>query len=363
MSIDILGIVNNFKLEGDFIYSEVYGCGHINDTYAVYFKRDNEAPIRYILQRINTQIFDAKELMENICLVTDYLKDKIKEEGGDPARNTLTIIPTVDGKLYYEDSEHGCWRIYKFIEDTITYQSAADETVSRNVGAAFGHFQKQLADFDAKKLFEIIPNFHNTRMRFDALKKAIDSDVKGRAESAKDAISFALEREKYCDVVTDKLGTKEIPFRVTHNDTKLNNILIDPDTGKSVCIIDLDTVMPGSVLYDFGDSNRFGSNTALEDETDLSKVSFNLKIFKAFTEGFLSEVGDILTDTEKELLAFSCILMTYECGIRFLADYLEGDVYFKTSHDMHNLERARNQFKLIEDMESKLEEMKKIVKL
>lgn len=362
MSIDIPGIVRNFKLEGDFIYSEVYGCGHINDTYAVYFKRDNEAPIRYILQRINTHIFNAKDLMINICLVTDYLKDKIKEEGGDPSRNTLTIIPTKDGKLYYEDKDNACWRIYKFIEDTITYQSAADETVSRNVGAAFGHFQKQLAEFDATKLTEIIPDFHNTRKRFEALKKAIDADVKGRVKSAEDAISFALEREKYCDVVTSKLGTSQIPYRVTHNDTKLNNILIDPDTGKSVCIIDLDTVMPGSVLYDFGDSNRFGSNTAVEDETDLSKVTFDLRIFKAFTEGFLSEVGDILTGEEKELLPFSCILMTYECGIRFLADYLEGDVYFKTTHDTHNLERARNQFKLIEDMESKLEEMKKIVK-
>lgn len=361
MSTDVSQIAANFRLDGDFIYSEVYGCGHINDTYAVYFKRDNEAPLRYILQRINTSIFDADSLMKNIRLVTDYLKKKIVEEGGDPDRNTLTIIPTKDGREYYRDDDGGCWRIYKFIEDTITYQSAADEVVSFNAGAAFGHFQKQLADFDAGTLSEVIPNFHNTTMRFEALKKSIDADVKNRAESAKEAIAFALEREKYCDVVTSKLGGTDIPLRVTHNDTKLNNILMDPETGKSVCIIDLDTVMPGSLLYDFGDSNRFGANTALEDETDLSKVTFSLPIFKAFTQGFLSEAGDSLTSEEKELLPFSCILMTYECGIRFLADYLDGDVYFKTSHDTHNLERARNQFKLIEDMESKLEEMKKIV--
>ena len=361
MSTDVSKIVANFRLDGDFIYSEAYGCGHINDTYAVYFKRDNEAPLRYILQRINTSIFDADSLMNNIRLVTDYLKAKILEEGGDPERNTLTIIPTRDGNEYYRDEDGSCWRIYKFIEDTVTYQSAADEVVSFNAGAAFGHFQKQLADFDAGKLSEVIPNFHNTRMRFEALKRSIEADVKGRAKSAQEAIAFALEREKYCDEVTSKLGGNDIPLRVTHNDTKLNNILMDPETGKSVCIIDLDTVMPGSLLYDFGDSNRFGANTALEDETDLSKVTFSLPIFKAFTEGFLSEAGASLTSEEKRLLPFSCILMTYECGIRFLADYLDGDVYFKTSHDTHNLERALNQFKLITDMESKLEEMQKIV--
>ncbi len=362
MAEEISSVVKHFAAEGEFIYGEAYGCGHINDTYAVYFKREDRSPVRYILQRINTAIFDAEELMKNIKLVTDFLKKKIENEGGDPERNTLSIIPTKEGALYYRDKEGNCFRMYLFIEDTITYQSAANVTVSKNAGRAFGHFQKQLSDFDAKKLKETIKNFHDTGVRFKALQNAVNKDACGRVKLAKEEIKFAFDREGYCNKVTSLLGTDKIPYRVTHNDTKLNNILMDPKTGEGVCIIDLDTVMPGSLLYDFGDSNRFGSNNATEDETDLSKVTFNLDMFKAYTEGFMEEAKDTLTDTETELLAFSCILMTFEVGIRFLADYLEGDVYFKTTHETHNLERARNQFKLIEDMESKLDEMNEIIK-
>ena len=358
---EIAAIVEQFQLDGEFIYGENYGCGHINDTYAVYFRRESEPPIRYILQRINTAIFEPVGLMHNISLVTDFLRKQIVKEGGDPDRETLRILPTKDDASFYKDAEGNCWRMYKFIENTVTYQSAATAVVSRNAGKAFGHFQKQLSGFDASQLVEIIPDFHNTRKRFETFKKTVEEDAVGRVASAKDAIDFVLAREKYCDTVIRELGSDTIPLRVTHNDTKLNNILMDPETGGSVCIVDLDTIMPGSVLYDFGDSNRFGSNTAVEDETDLSKVTFSLEMFGAYTEGFLEAAGDALTEREIELLPFSCIQMTYECGMRFLTDYLQGDTYFKVCHDTHNLERARNQFKLIEDMESKLDKMSAIV--
>ena len=357
MSLDIESIISNFDIDGEIIHSEPYGCGHINDTYAVYFERETKPPIRYILQRINSEIFDAKELMENICLVTDYLKERIVAEGGNPFTGTLTIVRTKDNKPYFYDGNGNYFRVYIFIENTVSYQSAATEVVLENAGKAFGHFQKLLFDFDAGKLHEVIPDFHNTVKRFAALKKSIEKGIPGRVESAKKEIDFALNREKYCNIIVSRLG-KDVPVRVTHNDTKLNNILMNPDTGESVCIIDLDTIMPGSLLYDFGDSIRFGANTALEDETDLSKVNFSMEMFKAYTKGFMSEMGQYMTDAEKELIPLSCILMTYEVGIRFLADYLVGDTYFKTTHETHNLERARNQFKLISDMEEKIDEMK-----
>ena len=361
MGYDISEIVKHFDIDGEYIYSESYGCGHINDTYAVYFKRNDKPPVRYIVQRINTEIFNEEKLMHNIVLVTDFLKERIAAEGGDPFKNTLTILKTKDGKSFYKTSEGSCFRVYLFIEDTVTYQSASTKVVLENAGKAFGHFQKQLADFDASKLYEVIKDFHNTKKRFEDLLKSIEKDSENRAKSAQKEIEFVLKRENYCDEIISKLGSNDIPLRVTHNDTKLNNILMDPITGEGICIIDLDTVMPGSLLYDFGDSNRFGANTALEDETDLSKVSFSIDMFTAYTKGFLSEVSDTITECEANLLPFSCILMTFEVGIRFLTDYLEGDTYFKVTHPLHNLERAKNQFKLVEDIECKLDEMKNIV--
>ena len=356
MSLNIEKIIANFDIEGECIYSEPFGCGHINDTYAVYMKKETKPPARYILQRINSEIFDVKELMENICLVTDYLKGRIAAEGGDPSRNTLTVVRTRDNKPFYEDEEGNCLRVYLFIENTVSYQRAATEKILENAGKAFGHFQKLLFDFDASRLHEVIPDFHDTRKRFAALEDAIKNGIPQRIEEGKKEIDFALERKHYCGEIVTRLG-KDIPIRVTHNDTKLNNILMDSDTGESVCIIDLDTIMPGSVLYDIGDSIRFGANTALEDETDLSKVNFSLEMYRAYIKGFMSEMGEYMTDAEKELIPVACILMTYEVGIRFLADYLVGDTYFKTTHESHNLERARNQFKLISDMEDEVESM------
>ncbi len=361
MSFDIGSVVSHFKIEGEMIYSEPFGCGHINDTYAVYCKRETEPPVRYILQRINSEIFDVKKLMHNICLVTDYLKERIAADGGNPYENTLTIVRTADDASYYEDEEHNCFRIYNFIENTISYQSAASAEVLENAGRAFGHFQKLLFDFDASQLYEIIPDFHNTKKRFEAFEAAVRDGIPGRVEYAAEEIEFVRSRKAYCDEVVSGLETGKIPLRVTHNDTKLNNILMNPETDESVCIIDLDTIMPGSLLYDFGDSIRFGANTALEDETDLSRVNFSMEMFEAYTRGFVSEMGEYMTETEADLLPFSCILLTYECGMRFLTDYLTGDTYFKTSHETHNIERARNQFKIVRDMEEKLDDMKAAV--
>lgn len=361
MSLDVERIVGNFKVEGQVIFSEPFGCGHINDTYAVYCKREVEPPLRYILQRINTDIFDAEKLTENICKVTDYLKGRIAAEGGDPSRNTLTLVKTKDERFYYQDENSKCFRIYLFIENTVSYQNAVSAEILENAGKAFGHFQRLLENFDAGTLHEVIPDFHNTRKRYNAFIEAVRNGIPDRVDKASCEIDFAKKREEYCDKVISILGSDEIPLRVTHNDTKLNNILMDAKTGESVCIIDLDTIMPGSLLYDFGDSIRFGANTALEDETDLSKVNFSMEMFKAYTKGFMNEMGSVMTSTEKNLIPFSCILMTYECGIRFLSDYLVGDTYFKVTHDTHNLERARNQFKLISDMEEHLDEMKAFV--
>ncbi|WP_026651725.1 phosphotransferase enzyme family protein [Butyrivibrio proteoclasticus] len=352
MEIDIRKIVEHFDIDGEMVYEEPFGCGHINDTYAIYCKRELHPPVRYILQRINSEIFDVDKLMHNICLVTDYLKEKIAANGGDPLRSTLTLVRTRDGKSYYRDSSGSCYRIYLFIENTVSYQSAATREVLENAGRAFGNFQKLLFDFDASKLYEVIPNFHNTVKRYEAFERAIAEGIPDRVKAAEKEISFATERKNYCDRIVSKLGSDQIPLRVTHNDTKLNNILMDPDTNESVCIIDLDTIMPGSLLYDFGDSIRFGANTATEDETDLSKVRFDAGMYDAYAKGFLSEMEPYMTRQEIDLLPFSSVLMTYECAIRFLSDFLVGDTYFKVDYPTHNLDRTRNQFKLIEDMES-----------
>lgn len=334
-----------------------YGDGHINDTYVT----ETNSP-KYILQRINNSIFpDVEGLMNNIEYVTEYLKGIIEKDGGDVNRETLSVIKTRDGKNYYKTEDGNYFRMYRFIDDTVTYQSIEKEEQFYSCAKAFGKFQKQLAGFDVSKLVEIIPDFHNTPKRVEALKKAIADDVKGRKKSVEKEIEFALDMAKYADAITKLLGTDEVPLRVTHNDTKLNNVLFDKDTDKAICVIDLDTVMPGSLLYDFGDSIRFGAATAKEDETDLSKMHFDISLFKAYAKGFLEELGDDITAKEKELIPLSALLLTYECGIRFLTDYLNGDTYFKIKREHHNLDRCRTQFKLVYEMEQQLSDMAKII--
>jgi len=349
---DLNAIMRQFRTE---FTGETYGNGHINDTYYV---KNSE----YILQKINTNIFlNPEELMENIVNVTEFLGEKIKSAGGNPARETLTVVKTVDGKNFYRDTDGSCYRAYVFIKDTVTIENDKTPEDMYNAGKGFGKFAKMLSDFPVEKLHETIVDFHHTPKRVEALKRAIAEDRAGRAAKVKSEIDFALKEAEYADVVVKGLEDGSIPLRVTHNDTKINNILFDAVTKEATAVIDLDTVMPGSMLYDFGDALRIGSSTAAEDETDLSKVSFDLNTFKRFTQGYLEECKESLTEREIELLPFSAKLLTYECGIRFLTDYLNGDTYFKIHREHHNLDRARNQFKLVYDMGLKENEMKEIV--
>ncbi|MBQ7740559.1 MAG: aminoglycoside phosphotransferase family protein [Eubacterium sp.] len=356
---DIKDIISQFRFEGELKSVKEFGSGHINSTYIADFGEK-----RYVIQKINTSVFKKPdELMTNVFSVTRFLKNLIIENGGEPERETLKFIRTGEGKEYLKTTDGECYRAYIFVDNSICHNSADTPEMFKKSGAAFGRFQSQLGDFPADTLFETIPHFHDTPWRYhNEFEPAVMSDKCGRAKNCKNEIAFVKEREGKLYRITDALDIGDIPLRVTHNDTKLNNILFDENTGESLAVIDLDTVMPGSALYDFGDSIRFGASTAAEDEKDLSKVEINLDYFKAYADGYLSEAGNSLTDKEKELLAYSAWLITLECGMRFLTDYLNGDVYFKTDYPEHNLIRARNQLKLVSDMENKMNEMKKIIK-
>lgn len=353
MSYNLNDIMHKFAIDADI---SPYGNGHINDTYIA------ESNPRYIMQKINNNVFkNPQQVMENIVNVTEHLKEKIAKNGGDIGRETLRVIKTVDGESLYKDEDGNFYRMYNFIENAVSYDAVEDPQQFTEAARAFGKFQNMLADFPADKLHETIPNFHDTRKRFENLKRAIAEDKAGRLASVKEEVEFALAREAEVGIIVDAIADGSVPLRVTHNDTKLNNVMLDIKTGEGVCVIDLDTVMPGSLLYDYGDALRFGASTGAEDETDLSKINFSLELFEAFTKGFLGEVGSKLTPRECELLPFGAKIMTYECGIRFLTDYLEGDTYFKIHREHHNLDRCRTQFKLVADMESKADEMHKIV--
>lgn len=362
MKHDFEKLVSNFQFSGTVIHIEPFGCGHINDTYAVYFKHENSRPIRYILQRINHKIFKQSVLlMKNIRGVTDHIVKKLPTDVPDPERRVMKLIKTLDNMDYYIDPDRNYWRAYNFIDDATSYQSATP-ALFLQTGVAFGRFQNQLADYPAHTLHESIPDFHNTRSRFAALEGAISRDVLKRAGSAEQEIRFALACKADAPVLIDMLAEGKLPLRVTHNDTKLNNVMIDNATGEGICVIDLDTVMPGLSVYDFGDGIRFGASTGAEDERDLSKISMSLELFEGFTKGYLSQARESMTRVELDMLPFAARLMTFECGIRFLTDYLSGDVYFKTSRENHNLDRCRTQFKLVADMENKLEKMAAIVR-
>ena len=336
---------------------EPYGNGHINDTFLVVAQK------RYILQRMNTSIFKKPiELMANIVGVTTHIRNKTAEIGGDVERCSLTVIPTLDGKDIFLDSAGYYWRLFIFVEDTVAKEVVEDANDFYTCAVAFGKFQRMLADYPAETLSEPIANFHNTPWRYDNLMKAVAADKCGRLSAVLPEVEFAKAREEFCKVLENAKAAGELPLRVTHNDTKLNNILFDIKTAEPVCVIDLDTVMPGYSVTDFGDSIRFGANTAVEDETDLSKVTLNLDLFRVYAKGFIEGCGGSLTDKEIELLPEGAIMMTLECGLRFLTDHLEGDTYFKIHREGHNLDRARNQFKLVADMESKLPEMRAIIK-
>ena len=355
-------IINQFEYDGTLKDCRVFGSGHINTTYLLTFD-DNGNECKYILQQVNPNVFkDIESLMENIFKVTSYLRDEIINCGGDANREALHYIKTKSGKNYFVADDGSYYRSYVFVENSTTYNSVENSELFKASGIAFGKFQRLLSDFPADTLVETIPDFHNTAKRYETeFLPALNADVMGRAADCADEIEFIKARRAYCSRLVDLQAQGKIPTRVTHNDTKLNNVLFDKDSGKAICVIDLDTVMPGLALYDFGDSIRFGANTAVEDEADLSKVSVNLDYFKAYAEGFLSEAGHSLNDTEKSNLAFASLLMTFECGMRFLTDYLNGDVYFKTAYPEHNLVRAKNQLALVADMEKHLPEMEAII--
>lgn len=331
-----------------------YGNGHINDTYLV------QTEPRCILQRINTNVFPRPyDVMENIVAVTAHLREKIAQAGGNPARETLTVISTPDGRTCVPDGAGNVFRVYLYI-DAVSYDIPKTPDQMYRAAAAFGRFQKMLADFPADTLHEVIEGFHDTPCRYEQLRAAVERDAASRVALVPDELAFARSYQDRVRIVRDRLADGRIPLRVTINDTKFNNVLFDRDTDDFVAVIDLDTVMPGSVLYDFGDALRCGASTAAEDETDLSRVSFDCDVYRTFAQGYLEEICPVLTPDEIELLPFSVLLLTYECGIRFLADYLNGDVYFKTHYPNHNLDRARNQFALVRDIERKLPELERI---
>lgn len=354
--------VDSFLFQGHAADCRRYGNGHINDTFLL-TSMDGGVEHKYILQRMNTHVFqDPRGLLKNVAGVTSYLRSRILERGGDPDRETLTLISTRDKDVCYKDSAGSWWRMYLFISGATTYDAVEKPGDFYQSARAFGNFQCLLAGYPVNELSETIPNFHNTPARLEALRNAVKLDPLGRADKVRKEIDFVLERDRDIPVIMDHLKKGDIPNRVTHNDTKLNNIMIDDQTGQAICVIDLDTVMPGASLFDYGDSIRFGANTGAEDETDLSKISLSLSLFQVFTKGFLEGCRGSLTPTERSLLPMGAKLMTLECGMRFLTDYLEGDVYFKIHRERHNLDRTRCQLRLVADMEQKWRLMDEIVK-
>jgi Phosphotransferase enzyme family len=353
---DVRQVASHFQILGDYQVAAPYGSGHINDTYCAVFDQAG-TPVRYILQRINHNIFKKPvALMENVQRVTAHLAGKANGEV-DFSRRALTLVTTRTGKAYHCDGEGNHWRCYLFIEKARTYDAVESAQQAFQAAKAFGQFQQMLADLSVPRLHDTIPDFHHTPKRFANLENAIQANKAGRAMLAQAEIAFALKRKSICSVLLDA----KLPERVTHNDTKFNNVMLDDATGEGICVIDLDTVMPGVALYDFGDMVRTTTSPAKEDERDLSKVTMQFPMFEALVRGYLSSAGKFLTSPEKKLLAFSGKLITFEIGLRFLTDYLEGDTYFKVHRDGHNLDRCRTQFKLVESIEQQEKEMNKLV--
>ena len=362
MNADLHHIAPHFQFRGPLVAAVPYGSGHINDTYKITVAQGGQ-PVNYILQRVNHRIFPhVPELMRNIQRVTEHVRRKLAAiAGSDPSRETLTLIPTADNSCFYQDDDGNFWRAYIFIEHARTYDTVTDTTQALQAARAFGTFQGMLMDLPDGPLFETIPDFHHTPRRFERLQAAIRTDGKNRAARAAAEIRFALDRADSIAAVVDGLAAGALPWRVTHNDTKINNVMLNDADGRGLCVIDLDTVMPGSVLYDFGDQVRTTTVSAAEDEQDLGKVQFRLDMFEALIRGYLETAGSFLNAEEIRLLPFSGRLITFEIGIRFLTDYLDGDVYFKTHRLDHNLDRCRTQFEKVRQMEAQAEAMDKLL--
>jgi Ser/Thr protein kinase RdoA (MazF antagonist) len=347
-------IAEQFEMPGEFVTAAPYGTGHINDTYCAVFNQTG-AQIRYILQRVNHKVFkNPVVLMENIQRVTTHLGAKYDPR--DPSNRTLTLIPSREGRSWHRDAEENYWRAYRFIEKARAYDAVETPAQAYEAARAFGRFQKSLADLPPPRLHDTIPDFHHTPKRFARLEGAIAADPANRAKAAAAEIDFALRHKPITTILLDA----GLPERVTHNDTKINNVMLDDATGAGVCVIDLDTVMPGLALYDFGDLVRTASSPTKEDERDLSKVGMSFPLFEALLRGYLSSASDFLTAREKEHLAVAGKLITFEIGVRFLTDHLEGDAYFKVHRAGHNLDRARAQFKLVDSISRQEEAMNKL---
>jgi hypothetical protein len=359
---DLPAVVSQFILEGELLDVAPCGSGHIHDTFVSRFQ-SGRGIVRYIHQRINHHVFrDPERLMQNIERVTCHARERIRAAGGDPARETLTLVPTRDGSSYYCSPQGDYWRTYLFVQGAQTYDQPREPRQVYTAANAFGRFQTLMLDLPGGKLHDTIPNFHHTPKRFQAFSAALARDGENRARFAKEEIALALARERDTAVVVDLLAAGRIPERVTHNDTKLNNVLIDDITGEGICVIDLDTVMTGSVLYDFGDMVRSGTCFAAEDERDLDKVKLDLRLFELIVRGYLDATRDWLTPTEIEYLAFSGRLITLQQALRFLTDYLSGDVYFKVHRPGHNLDRCRTQFRLLLQLEAKSDQLNALVR-
>ncbi len=352
-------VIRSFQVPDGIISIRPHGNGHINDTYLVGIEGDER---QYILQRLNTYVFrKPDEVMENIDWVTSHLREKICREGGDPLRETLTLIRTRDGQLSLTDEMGGYWRMFLFVPGTTGPGEEESEALLEDCGRAFSVFARRLEDFDAGRLHETIPGFHNTPGRLRQLMDSVSEDPKGRLDGVREEVKFCLDREEETRCLLEAHARGEIPLRVTHNDTKVNNVLLDRASGRAICVVDLDTVMPGLAAYDFGDAIRIGASSAPEDEEDVGKIFLVQSKVEAFSRGFLSELSNVMGEKERRMLPEGALLMTLENGIRFLKDYLDGDVYYKIHRPDHNLVRARAQFALVREMEKNLEEMRRLI--
>ncbi|MBO5762446.1 MAG: aminoglycoside phosphotransferase family protein [Lentisphaeria bacterium] len=354
-------ICDQFQIYGDYLVAIPFGSGHINDTFQVTYDQGG-VRLHYTLQRVNTNVFkDPVKVMENIDRVTTHMLQKIRKSGLETKKRTIRLIHALDGKPYVIDSDQNCWRCYIFIENARTYDVLESERIAYKVAQTFGEFQLDMVDLPGGRLHETIPNFHNTPVRIAALEQALREDVRGRAAHVQKEADFILSRAEECGRLLDLHRQGLIPERITHNDTKVNNILIDDVSGEGICVIDLDTVMPGLALYDFGDLVRTCTSPAAEDEIDLDKVFMRFDMFEALLRGYLASASGFLKPAEREELPFAGKLITLEIATRFLTDYLQGDVYFKTHRVGHNLDRCRNQLKLVQSIEDQFDDMHKLL--
>ena len=358
---DIKNILPKFRFQGKYVTSREMTSGNINETYVLEYL-DGDKTIMYTLQRVNTYVFrDPQGVMQNIALVTQHLKNSLLKRMNSAERHVLELVRTVDGEIMYQDRKYGVWRAYTYITNALALDVVTRPEQMEEVGRAFGSFQRNLADFPAHMLAETIPNFHNTTKRFYALVRAVDEDKAGRVKEVEEEIEFMFDHRRMLGEIVRLLDNQVIPLRVTHNDTKSNNVLLDDKTGKALAVIDLDTVMPGSSLYDYGDAIRFGASTAREDEEDTSIIKLDMEKTRAFTRGFIQETAGILSNEELIRLPLGIKVLTGELAMRFLTDYLDGDLYFKVNSPVHNLIRTRAQIALLKNVEEQEDQLQEVV--